>query len=228
LKYTHIFFDLDHTLWDYDFNARKVLLEMFEQFNLSNHSNTSPEEFLGLFFKANATLWHHYNMGVISRDEIRNDRFRMIMKQCQGNVELADDLSNYFLHHCPRQTKIIDGADHILAYLSEKYKIYIITNGFDDVQWIKLKASGLGKYVHDMYTSETIGFRKPAPEIFEYALSETKGVPELSIMVGDNPTTDIDGANKAGLFSVLFDPSGRVDADAAVKITHYEELKKLL
>ncbi len=201
---------------------------MYENFDLANHTNTSSEGFLGLFFKVNAGLWHRFNMGYISREEIRNDRFPMILKQCQGNVDMADDLSNYFLHHCPRQTRIIDGADHILAYLSEKYKIYIITNGFDDVQWIKLKASGLGQYIHDMYTSESIGFRKPSREIFDYALSETKGVAELSIMVGDNPTTDIDGANKAGLFSVLFDPSGTIDADAGVRITHFEELKRLL
>ncbi len=228
MKFTHIFFDLDHTLWDYDFNARKVLLEMYDQFRLAEHTNTSQEGFLSLFFKVNAALWHRFNMAIISRDEIRNDRFAMIMRQCQGNVALADDLSDYFLHHCPRQSKIIEGADHILDYLTDKYKIYIITNGFDDVQWIKLKASGLGKYVHDMYTSETIGFRKPAPEIFEYALSETKAVAELSIMIGDNPSTDIDGANKVGLFSVLFDPSGKIDSDAGARITHFEELKRLL
>ncbi len=122
----------------------------------------------------------------------------------------------------------MEGADLILSYLSEKYKIYIITNGFDDVQWIKLKASGLGQYIHDMYTSETIGYRKPSPEIFEFALSETKGVPEMSVMVGDNPLTDIEGAKRAGLFSVLYDPSGKLNVEAGFSITNFNDLKKLL
>ncbi|XOV93040.1 MAG: YjjG family noncanonical pyrimidine nucleotidase [Bacteroidota bacterium] len=228
MKYTHIFFDLDHTLWDYDYNARKVLMEIYDHFDLEKTTNTTSEGFLRLFFKVNAALWHRYNLGIIGRDEIRNDRFPSILRQCKGDPTKGDLLSDYFLHHCPRQPKIIDGADQILAYLSEKYKIYIITNGFDDVQWIKLKASGLGIYVHDMYTSETIGHRKPSKEIFEYALSETKTTPELSVMVGDNPVTDIDGANNAGLFSVLFDPTGQVKAKAGISISRFDELRQLL
>ncbi len=228
MKYTHIFFDLDHTLWDYDFNARLVLSEMYAQFNLSSSTNTSPEGFQKLFFKVNATLWHRYNFGEITREDIRNDRFRLILNQCAGDNSVAGELSDHFLHHCPRQPKVMDGAHEILEYLSDKYKLYIITNGFDDVQWVKLKSTGLGKYFLDMFTSETIGFRKPSPEIFEYALSETKATPELSVMIGDNPITDIGGANKAGIFSILFDPKENIQADSSARISDFKELKELL
>lgn len=228
MKFTHIFFDLDHTLWDYDYNARKVLMEMYDQFNLESNSNTTPEGFLKLFFKINAVLWYRFNIGAINKEEVRNDRFVLILRECKGDLSLADDLRDYFFYHCPRQSKTIEGAELILSHLTDKYKIYIITNGFDDVQWTKLKASGLGRFVLDMFTSESIGFRKPSPEIFEHALSETRAIANQSMMIGDNPVTDVQGAERAGIFSVLFDPGGNLQASAGLKISEFNELKKLL
>jgi putative hydrolase of the HAD superfamily len=201
---------------------------MYEQYSLDTRSNATPEGFIRLFFKINASLWYRSNTGAINKDEVRNDRFAWILKQGEGDADLANDLRDYFLYHCPRQSKTIVGAESILSYLTDKYKIYIITNGFDDVQWTKLKSSGLGRFVHDMYTSESAGFRKPSPEIFEHALEETSARPHQSVMIGDNPVTDIEGAEKAGIYSVLFDPSREIDSSARLRISEFDELKKLL
>lgn len=226
---THIFFDLDHTLWDYNYNARKVLADMYIHFGLKEKTNTSLDGFQKLFFKINALLWHRFNLELIHREDIRQDRFNLILNQCNGSdIRLASELGDYFLYHCPRQEKLIEGADLILAYLESKYELYVITNGFDDVQWIKLKSSGLTKYIRDMFTSETIGFRKPSKEIFEYALAETKGTPNLSIMIGDNPYTDIVGASSAGMTPVLFNPDFKTKSDCEIQVSDYFELMKLL
>lgn len=228
-KFTHIFFDLDHTLWDYDSNARKVLQDVYEKFNLDKRLTCSIEGFIATFFKVTSQLWYYYNSGEITRDDIRLRRFRDIVKIC-GNKDdsFGDALTEYFLFNCPRQTKIMPHADVVLDYLHKKYQLSIITNGFDDVQTIKLKSSGLDKYFSYVFTSETTGHRKPAAELFQHALEITKGESSMALMIGDNPVTDIQGAVNAGITPLLYNPTGRRKSNCELQVSHWSELFKIL
>lgn len=227
----HIFFDLDHTLWDYDTNARKVLLEIYDQFSLSEVSTTGTYGFLKNYFLENARLWHAYNLGKIDRGYIRKERFKNVLKSIgiSGKLdEMGLKMNDYFVEHCPRQTAIMDGAQMALDYLCRKYPMSIITNGFDDIQAIKLEKSGLAIYFDLVVTSETTGFKKPSREIFDYALEQVGVDPRDAVMVGDNPTADIEGAANAGIVPIFYDPNGAYKSTTPIQINHLTELIRLL
>lgn len=229
-KFTHIFFDLDHTLWDYDFNSRKVLEDVYNHFTLKTLLTVSFDGFISSFYQVNAELWHQYNQGEIDRDYIRSERFKKVVLDCGGNNTngLATGLSAFFLHHCPRQPHKMEDADLALSYLRKRYGMSIITNGFEDVQTIKLKSSNLDQYFSSVFTSETTGHKKPSPEIFHHALSELKLTKEEVLMIGDNPNTDILGAQNAGITPMLYNPSQRIRSNCELQITHLSELLKIL
>ncbi len=225
----HIFFDLDHTLWDYDTNASATLKQLYENYQLSNHLSVDAAGFVQSFFKTNDQLWAKYNIGEIDRDTIRNSRFEMVLNAAGCKVQLDHlGMNDYFLYHCPRQTRIIDGADLILDYLVKKYELSIITNGFNDVQSVKLEACGLAKYFDKVFTSESAGFKKPSPEIFDHALGEVGFSKEECLMIGDNPKTDILGAENAGITPIFFNPTGQLKSTCEYEISHLSELMRIL
>ncbi|MEQ8548929.1 MAG: YjjG family noncanonical pyrimidine nucleotidase [Cyclobacteriaceae bacterium] len=225
----HLFFDLDHTLWDYDFNARKVLNEMYDLFQLAENTNTSKDGFLKVYFKENAKLWHAYNLGEIDRKHIRDYRFVNVLKACAGSkMDISMEMSHHFIYHCPRQTRVMDGALMTLDYLRQKYRMSVITNGFDDVQEIKLQLSGLAPYFEEVITSETTGHKKPAKEIYEYALGKVGCSAEEVLMIGDNHTADVQGALSAGIRPIFFNPGLSYKSACEIQIEQLSELMRLL
>lgn len=228
-KFSYLFFDLDHTLWDYETNARKVLTDLYHHFQLNEVIRHGSERFLEIYFKTNDGFWHDYNQGRITKETIRNDRFNTVMTNCgASNYSHGLEMSDYFLEHCPRQKVVMPDALMTLNYLSKKYKMSIITNGFDDVQEVKMKASGLDRYFEHVITSETIGVKKPSPEIFAHALEKVGVAKEEALMIGDNPKTDIWGAKNAGLTPLLYNPTGRIKSECELEIKHLRELMTLL
>ena len=228
-KFTYLFFDLDHTLWDYDTNAKTVLTNLYHHFELGSVIRHGPERFLEIYFKTNDGLWHDYNQGRITKEVIRNDRFDMVMTNCDASgYDRGLEMSDYFLGNCPRQKVVMPDAIMALDYLGKKYRMSIITNGFDDVQEVKMKASGLDKYFEHVITSETIGVKKPNPEIFEHALEKVGVLKEDALMIGDNPKTDIWGAQNAGITPLLYNPTGRIKSECELEIKHLRELMTLL
>jgi len=225
----HLFFDLDHTLWDYDYNARKVLVEMYDRYKLSENINATKEGFLKVYFKENAKLWHAYNLGEIDRDHIRNERFVNVLKACAGNdLSISQEMSLHFIYECPRQNRVMDGAMMTLDYLRQKYRMSIITNGFDDVQEIKLDKSGLAPYFEEVITSETTGHKKPAKEIYDYALNKVGCQSTDVVMIGDNHTADVEGAQNAGIRPIFFNPGMAYKSSCEIQIDHLSELMRLL
>lgn len=225
----HIFFDLDHTLWDHETNSRKVLDDLYTVFNLESRIKFSKSDFLIQYAKINFQLWDDYNHNRIDRDYLRNQRFRLVLESC-GTKETDDSLemSDYFLNHCPRQGAIMDGADMVLEYLTKKYSMSIITNGFEDVQKVKLETSNLDKFFSHLFTSESIGKKKPDPEIFEFAMNTVGHSKEEVIMVGDNIKADISGALNAGITPIFYNPLGTAKSDCQWQISHLSELMKIL
>ncbi|MEQ8905408.1 YjjG family noncanonical pyrimidine nucleotidase [Ekhidna sp.] len=222
----HIFFDLDHTLWDYDRSAQETLTEIYGQLEMSNTS-ISVKKFINTFYEVNDKLWMKYNNGLVDREYIKNERFNEIFATSGIDVAKSKMASSYFLSNCSLKPYLMDDALTALNYLSNRYELHIITNGFLDAQNRKLSSSGIDKYFKVMVTSECIDSRKPSPEIFEYSLSLAGASKSDSIMIGDNPRTDIHGAREFGMKTVFYDPSGRKKSLADYTIRSHMELLRL-
>ncbi|MBL7845026.1 MAG: YjjG family noncanonical pyrimidine nucleotidase [Cyclobacteriaceae bacterium] len=229
-SYTTIFFDLDHTLWDYETNALETLTELYDQHQLHNLGVVTFDEFLRHFKEVNRQLWHLYDHGKITSEVIRSERFKQILeKSGVQNNELSLTLSEQYLNECPRKGHLMPHALETLDYLSERYALTVITNGFEDIQRIKILTSKIESYFDHIVTSQKAGYKKPAPEIFQYAMNMNGIDSKACVMIGDNLLTDIAGAKNAAIDTVLFNPEG-VEHEAEVnhEIRSLKELCTLL
>lgn len=230
MKYKCIFFDLDHTLWDYEANSRETLIDLYHHFGLKTKGVDSMEDFYYKFKEVNEQLWLLYDSGKIDSQVIRKDRFRIILEAFHAYEEqLSDNLSHEYLHACPEKQNLIPEALDTLHYLSGRYNLAVITNGFEEIQNRKLTAGNLHHFFGHIITSQRAGHRKPAREIFEYALKVNNIRPHEAIMVGDNLITDIGGARNASIDTAFFNPE-RVTHDERVnyEIRTLGELCQLL
>ena len=229
-KIRTIFFDLDHTLWDYEVNSRETLTDLFKSHSLKSLLGCSSDDFLTTFREINDHLWHQYNYHKIDRDAIRVTRFRQIFaKYHVEDHPLSDRIAGEYLEVCPTKSHLFPHAVETLEYLSGNYPMHIITNGFNDIQQIKLKCSNLRQYFDVVVTSETAGHRKPSREIFAYACSRAKSRHHESLMVGDNLKADIEGAMAADLKAMYFNPARMPhNSSPDYEITHLRQLTELL
>jgi len=206
-KYEHIFFDLDRTLWHFDENSKKVLNDIFIKFKL-NDSIASFELFLVKYQEINEALWDLYRDNKLTKEELRWRRFQDTLRHFnQSNEKIANQMCDYYLYHSPRQTLLFTNSIKVLDYLSKKYKLHIITNGFEEVQHIKLKESGLRDYFEVLIFSESSGVKKPHPYIFKKALKEAGAKANTSIMIGDDLYADIYGAQRVNMDNIYFNPN---------------------
>ena len=206
-KYKHIFFDLDNTLWDFELNAREALQSTFHQFNLDDRV-ADFTCFHEIYSGHNERLWGLYRNNGITKQELIRQRFQHTFNE----FALADtdplEFNEVFLKLMPLQKVLVPGAIEVLDYLIRKnYSLYIITNGFREVQERKLELSGIRHYFKRIIISEDIKAQKPSPEIFEYALKSNNARKRESIMVGDSPEVDIAGARNAGIDQIYFAPA---------------------
>ena len=229
-KYKCIFFDLDHTLWDYETNSRETLSELYNQFELKKRGIPQDSDLHKTFYTINNELWDLYDRGMIHRDVIRKERFHKILLM-HGVDEYAMSLkiSDAYLTHSPTRKNLMEGCKQTLDYLLPRYSLVIITNGFDEIQSTKLSSSGIHHYFKDVVTSARAGHKKPAKEIFEFALRENKVEAHQTIMIGDNLHTDMAGAKNAMVDTVFYNPA-RVEhqADVDFEIETLTELKNFL
>ncbi|MBI1306314.1 MAG: noncanonical pyrimidine nucleotidase, YjjG family [Bacteroidetes bacterium] len=206
-RYEHIFFDLDHTLWDFETNSRETLSELYHEHKLESLGAPAPDEFISSYEKLNADLWHQYRNGEIDRLTLRNTRFVKLFAQWEiENQVLCDTINEQYLSISPLKTHLIPNAIEILEYLKDRYPIHIITNGFREVQYTKLHRSGLMDFFEHIITSEEAGFLKPDKRVFEAALMRTNSLNHNSIYIGDHYETDVIGSRNAGIDSVHFSP----------------------
>jgi len=205
MKYRHVFFDLDHTLWDFDTNAREALEELYARLDLKSKGIDDFEKFYRHYLHHNNILWDRYHKGFITTEELKWKRmWRVLLEFKNGSEELAREMSEHFLEILPARRNVFPYTFEILDYLKAKnYQLHLITNGFEKTQWRKLKNSGLDKYFTEVITSEASNSIKPNKEIFEYAIQKTGARIEESIMIGDNLDADIVGAVNAGIDSVF-------------------------
>jgi len=204
-KYRHLFFDLDHTLWDFEANARATLLELYHVLNLKERGVNNFDLFHVNYLVHNESLWEHYRKGLIKQDELRVKRMRLALLDFKiADEALAEEMNVRFLDLLPTRTILFPYALEILQYLAEKkYELHLITNGFEITQHSKLKYSGLGKFFKEVITSEGSNSLKPNKEIFDFAFEKTGAKLHESIMLGDNIEVDILGAMNAGIDQVF-------------------------
>ena len=205
--YKSIFFDLDHTLWDYETNSRDTLAELYDQYALQQKGVTTLEAFKDRFREVNTRLWDLFDRGEIKSEVIREQRFKQILEPFGAyTAQLSEDISVDYLNTCPTKGTLMPHALETLQYLKEKYTLTIITNGFEEIQHLKLTAGNLHPFFNLVVTSQRAGYRKPSREIFEFALKHNGNECHEAIMIGDNLVTDMGGAKNAEIDTVLFNP----------------------
>ena len=199
----HIYFDLDHTLWDFDRNSALAFEQMFSRRKIS----IQIEDFLEVYVPVNFKYWELYRDNQVSKEDLRigrlKDSFELLKMEASANT--IEELSVEYIEFLPKNNHLLDGSLEILDYLESNYQLHIITNGFEEVQHKKLQNSGISKYFTSVTTSEEAGVKKPHSLIFETALNKASVHPSKSIMIGDNLIADVKGAQDFGMRAIYFD-----------------------
>lgn len=229
-KYQHLFFDLDHTLWDFDANAKTTLTQIYGEFGLHTRVNAAFDDFYQKYLFHNQELWDRYHKGLISAEDLKWKRmWRTMLDFKIADEPLAREISGKFLEILPTQKVVFPHTFEVLDFLiAKKYELHLITNGFEKTQWTKLQHSGLDKYFTHVITSEGSNSLKPKKEIFEFAMDKAKANVTESIMIGDNLDCDIQGAINAGMDSIFVN---HINATTLIKptytITHLQQLEEI-
>lgn len=231
--YTDLFVDFDDTLYDTHGNAVIALRETFDFFQLERFFPDS-QVFYDRYWEANIDLWTQYSKGEITRDYLIVERFRRPLSYGQGlepSVGYCLEMSDVFLDYCSSKPGVVDGAHELVDYLRSKgYRLHMCSNGFHEVQYKKLAASGLTSAFETVVLSEDAGANKPSGEFFDYAFRVTGAQPENTLLIGDNYNTDILGAQQAGIAVIFFNRYPEYPAPAPVdyEVTSLRDIMKIL
>ncbi len=201
----HLLIDLDDTLWDFRRNSKIAMQEIYNDYELNQYYD-SFESFYDVYMVKNHQLWELYAKGEITKDYLSLERFLYPLRIVGNeNIELAQKLGKDFLYRTTLQTNLVDGAIEILEYLKAKgYTLSIISNGFVEVQYTKLRRSGLLPYFAHIFLSEEIGCQKPDIRFFQTVLDRLNASSSECLVIGDNFQTDIQGAQNAGMKAIFF------------------------
>ena len=217
-----LFFDWDHTLWDHDLNAKEVLLDLAAEYSLA----IEPLSYWATFEKINNGLWDQYAAGEISQAELRETRFVRFFQELRVEGP-AEEFGDKYLERAPRKTNLMPGAFEVIQDLAAHFPLYILTNGFDDIQYVKIEGAGMRSFFQEIITSQQVGTKKPNPLFYEYALERAGIQPGEALMIGDHVEADVRGALNAGIPAIHYNPFS-VETDLPHEIQHLDELRSLL
>lgn len=224
----HIFFDLDDTLWDFKANSERVLRELYSEFALGEKLRVRPEEFLEAYNRINRRYWWLYGRGETDKESLRKNRFPETLSSFGYSDEtLGSRLTSVYLERAPKGERLTEGCLETLAWLKTRYSLHILTNGFADVQHIKIEASGIRPYVEQVLVSEIHQLRKPDPRFFRLAESLSGATAPECLMVGDQIENDVNGALQAGWQAIHFDREASAAHDGW-RIASLPELREWL
>lgn len=223
---TDIFFDLDHTLWDFDKNSELAFDEIFRK----NHPGIDTGEFIAVYAPINQACWKLYQVDRMTHQELRYKRLKDSFDSMGYAIseEAIDQVSEDYIALLPENNLLFDGAIELLDYLHAKYRLHVITNGFADVQYKKIRNSGIDGYFTSITNSEMAGVKKPHPQIYQHAMTQANTVKSNAVMIGDCLDADIKGALDFGIQAVFFNPEKKEVPYNVQSVSHLLELKNIL
>jgi putative hydrolase of the HAD superfamily len=231
MPYKHLFFDLDHTLWDFERNSAASLTEIYHSFALQNHGVASLPIFIDKFIEINTQLWSDFDRGQITHGHIREHRFRLVFEALTIELPTFDsNLNEEYLRLLPQHSYLLDGAIELLEYCTQKnYQLHIVSNGFAYIQAQKMASSRIDHYFKNVVTNESAGAKKPDYQIFDYALQMASASKNESLMIGDNWEADVMGALRFGIDAAYYNPAANACAQPPTyDIRHLNELCEIL
>ncbi|HIP47462.1 MAG TPA: noncanonical pyrimidine nucleotidase, YjjG family [Lutibacter sp.] len=227
MRIKHIFFDLDHTLWDFEKNSAKAYALCFKENKIDLHL----QSFLSTYVPINLDYWKLYREEKVSKEDLKTGRLKDSFQALNYSISnnLIDKIADEYLAHLPKFNTLFDGTIEILTYLKAKYSLHIITNGFGEIQNDKIEKSGIKSFFTELITSDEVGLKKPNPKVFEYALSKANAKTQESIMIGDSMEADIQGAINVGMKAIHFNPDKLLfKKHHKIEINHLNEIKNYL
>ncbi|UCD59998.1 MAG: YjjG family noncanonical pyrimidine nucleotidase [Flavobacteriaceae bacterium] len=221
-----IFFDLDHTLWDFERNSALTFQKIFAEAEIE----VSLSKFLEVYVPLNLAFWKLYRENKINKPDLRYQRLKTTFDAIGYEIkdEVINILSAEYITNLAAYNNLLPNTVEILDYLKPKYKLHIITNGFQEVQTRKLVNSNISGYFNQVINSEMAGVKKPNPEIFELALHKANTRADRSLMVGDNIEADILGAKAVGFHALHFNAHNDPKHEHCVMIHNLREIKNYL
>ncbi|MGV6861826.1 MAG: YjjG family noncanonical pyrimidine nucleotidase [Putridiphycobacter sp.] len=224
----HIFFDLDHTLWDFDKNSAEALNEIYGE-KLQHHPIPSFERFIKKYREINNRYWGLYRQNKVTKNQVRSGRFvdTLDFFKIKNSKQIGEEISEHYVQLSPTKTNLFPNTHQTLQRLNQKYTLHIITNGFVEVQHIKLDRSNLKPYFDIVVCSEETGEKKPHQAVFNLALEKAKTSPDKSVMIGDNLEADIHGAKKVGMEAIWFNPNNLTTKKNIQQIQDLAELSTI-
>lgn len=222
----HIFFDLDHTLWDFDKNSALTFEKIFELHRVT----IDTSKFLSVYEPINLNYWKLYREEKINKQNLRYRRLKDTFDAVDFDVsdEIINKLSEDYINYLTTFNHLFEGTVDILEHLFGDYELHIITNGFEEAQQRKINNAKIGQYFKTITNSEAAGVKKPNPIIFNHALNVANARPTESLMIGDNYEADILGALDVGLDAILFNYHDYKDVDHIKQVRHLSDLKVYL
>ena len=223
---TTLFFDLDHTLWDFETNSAMTFQKIFNEEKI----NFSLERFIEIYSPINHDCWKRYRNNKITHQELRVQRLERTFQALEYSCspELLDRINQLYVDYLSDFTKLFEGTQQLLLKLRVRYEMHIITNGFETVQNHKMKNSGLQPFFGKVFTAEGVGFKKPSPQIFEFALNDTRKKASESLMIGDSLEADVEGALNVSMQAIHFNSHGESAHSLCPIVYSMKELERLL
>jgi len=230
MHYKHLFFDLDHTIWDFDKNAEETLNELYHTYKLRDLGLHSPDRFIEVYTQNNHQLWAEYHLGKITKQKLRETRFsKTFIDLGLSPQHIPQQFEDDYVSICPTKTNLFPKAHETLGYLKEKYSLHLISNGFKESTELKVSNNGLNEYFENVVISEIVGFNKPDKAIFNHALNLANAGISESIMIGDSLEADVRGAQDYGMKAIYFNPEKKEKPeDVEQEIACLSELMILL
>jgi putative hydrolase of the HAD superfamily len=231
MHYEHLFFDLDHTIWDFETNSKEAMLDVYNINQLSEKGVPDFDAFFEKYSYHNHRLWDKYSKGQLKQEELRWKRMWLSLIEFKiADEALSRKMGASFLEILPNKNKLFPYTIEILSYLKNKgYQMHLITNGFEKVQFNKIEKSNISSYFIEVITSEGSNSLKPNKEIFEHALEKSGASIDKSIMIGDNIEADIIGAMNIGMDTIFVNHINAItDIQPTYTVYHLKELENIL
>jgi putative hydrolase of the HAD superfamily len=230
MKYSHLFFDLDHTLWDFDTASKQAWSLLYREYHLEEKGIADFDAFFSVYNAHNDRMWERFRSGFMKREDLRWKRiWHTLIDFRLYDTDLAHEMSDAYLELLPTQAALMPAAVELLNYCKGRYTLHLITNGFEETQRLKLKHAGIEGYFTEVITSEKSNSMKPHPEIFQYALAAAGASCAECLMIGDALDIDILGAMQVGMDCAYYNPQRKPHTEKPTyEIAHLAELIPIL